>query len=230
MLPVEDSGPDRYVKIFRDRTEERRAERRQKLLIGELNHRVKNMLSTVQSLSEQTLKSADTPEAFASAFNSRLVALADAHDLLTRQSWESVGMVEIARAVLHGWIEDGRASISGPDVRVGPKQALALSMAFHELLTNAIKHGALSAEDGRVTLCWTCDTICEIDWTERGGPPVAPPKRQGFGLRVLNRALAAELRHPVEIRFEPDGVTCSMRVEPDAGGGAGHDPTPDGEA
>ena len=142
MLPVEYGGPDRYVKIFRDRTDERRSERRQKLLIGELNHRVKNMLATVQSLSEQTLKSADTPEAFASAFNSRLVALANAHDLLTRQSWESVGMVEIARAVLHGWIEDGRAAISGPDVRVGPKQALALSMAFHELLTNAIKYGA----------------------------------------------------------------------------------------
>lgn len=213
MLPVEESGPDRYLKIFRDRTEERRAEKRQKLLIGELNHRVKNTLATVQSLAEQTLKSSETPEAFASAFNTRLLALAKAHDLLTREAWQAVYLNDIAQAVLAAWIEDGRVSLQGPAVRISPKQALALSMAFNELLTNAIKYGSLSNTSGRVVLSWQCSDACSVRWEERGGPSASPPDHQGFGLRVLNRGLASELGHPVDLRFEPAGVTCTIGMD-----------------
>jgi PAS domain S-box-containing protein len=217
MLPVEEGGPDRYLKIFRDRTAERKAEQRQKLLIGELNHRVKNTLATVQSLADQTLKSADTPKAFADAFNSRLRALAGAHDLLTREAWQSVQLSDIAHAVLGAWIEDGRALLAGSDIRIGAKQALALSMAFNELLTNAIKHGALSVPEGQVLLSWECGGDCVVRWEERGGPPISPPNRQGFGLRVLNRALASELGHPVDLQFERAGATCTIRMNIGAG-------------
>lgn len=217
MLPVEDGAPDAFVKIFRDSTEERRAEERQRLLIAELNHRVKNTLAAVQSLADQTLKSAATPEAFASAFQARVLALAAAHDLLTREAWHGADMAEIAHTILQTWAEDGRASISGPSVRVSPKQALAVAMAFNELMTNAVKHGALSVPHGRVSLSWTRGSGCEIQWVERGGPTVSPPKRQGFGLRVLGRALTAELGKPVELRFEPAGVRCSIHLDPEPG-------------
>lgn len=214
MLPVEEGGsPDRYLKIFRDRTEERKAERRQQVLIGELNHRVKNTLATVQSLADQTLKNAETPEAFARAFNSRLLALAKAHDLLTRVAWNAVHLSDIAHAVLGAWVEDGRASFQGPQIRINPKQALAFSMALNELLTNAIKYGALSNAHGRVLLSWECSSECVVRWQETGGPPAKPPSRQGFGLRVLNRALAYELGHPVDLRFDPAGVTCTIRMD-----------------
>lgn len=213
MLRVEESGPDRYLKIFRDRTEERRAEKRQKLLVGELNHRVKNTLATVNSLAEQTLKSSETPEAFAQAFNTRLLVLAKAHDLLTREAWQAVNLSDIAQTVLTAWIEDGRVSIQGAAIRIDPKKALALSMAFNELLTNAIKHGSLSNQVGRVALSWQCQEVCSVLWEERGGPPTSEPDRQGFGLRVLNRGLAHELGYPVELRFEPDGLTCTMSMD-----------------
>lgn len=213
MLPVEGGSPDRYLKIFRDRTEERRAERRQQLLIGELNHRVKNTLATVQSLAEQTLKNADSPKAFAAAFTRRLVALAEAHDLLTREAWQAVQLGDIARAVLKAWIEDGRAVLEGPSIRISPKQALALAMAFNELLTNAIKYGALSRPEGGIMLSWECNGTCVVRWEERGGPPVVTPSRQGFGVRVLNRALAYELGYPTDLRFEPTGVTCTFKLD-----------------
>jgi chemotaxis family two-component system sensor kinase Cph1 len=103
--------------------------------------------------------------------------------------------------------------VSGPPVRVGPKQALALSMALNELATNAAKYGALSAAGGRVELAWRRDGAeCEIRWTERGGPPVSPPGRHGFGMRILNRALAMELERPVELLFDPAGVSCVISV------------------
>ncbi|MCX8570785.1 sensor histidine kinase [Aminobacter sp. MET-1] len=181
--------------------------------IGELNHRVKNTLATVQSLAEQTLKSAATPSAFAEAFNGRLLALARAHDLLTRQAWQAIELDDIAYAVLGGWIEEGRASVEGSETRITPKQALALAMAFNELLTNAIKYGALSTPVGKISLTWACNGTCVVRWSERYGPLVSPPTRRGFGLRVLNRALAYELGYPVELHFEPEGVTCTIRLD-----------------
>nr|WP_246802742.1 sensor histidine kinase [Ensifer sp. ENS02] len=182
-------------------------------MVGELNHRVKNTLATVNSLAEQTLKSSETPEAFAQAFNTRLLVLAKAHDLLTREAWQAVNLSDIAQTVLTAWIEDGRVSIQGAAIRIDPKKALALSMAFNELLTNAIKHGSLSNQVGRVALSWQCQEVCSILWEERGGPPTSEPDRQGFGLRVLNRGLAHELGYPVELRFEPDGLRCTMSMD-----------------
>jgi two-component sensor histidine kinase len=193
--------------------ERRHAEELRRLLIGELDHRVKNMLAMVRSLADQTLENVDSLAAFKSAFTSRLFALASAHDLLARETWVSANLERLVHSALPALIADGRMAVAGPPVRVGPKQALALSMALNELATNATKYGALSVAGGRVELGWQCDNgDCEICWRERGGPPVSPPRRQGFGMRILNRALAMELERPVQLRFDPGGVECVISV------------------
>jgi two-component sensor histidine kinase len=193
--------------------ERRHAEELRRLLIGELDHRVNNMLAMVRSLADQTLENVDSLAAFKIAFTSRLFALAGAHDLLARETWVSANLERLVHSALPGLIADGRMAVAGPPVRIGPKQALALSMALNELATNAMKYGALSVAGGRVELGWRCDGgECKIRWTERGGPPVAPPRRQGFGMRILNRALAMELERPVELLFEPTGVECVISV------------------
>jgi PAS domain S-box-containing protein len=212
IMPLKHGGPG-LLKIMRDETERRRSDELRKLLIGELDHRVKNMLAMVRSLADQTLENVDSLAAFKKAFTSRLFALAGAHDLLTRETWVSADLENLVYSALQSWIEDGRVEVSGPPIRIGPKQALALSMALNELATNAAKYGALSAAGGRVELTWRRERgECEIRWTERGGPPVSPPSRHGFGMRILNRALAMELERPVELLFDPEGVTCVISV------------------
>ena len=208
-LQVGDSQPG-LIKIMRDRTERQRHEEMQRLLIGELNHRIKNTLTTVQTLADQTLRGAPTLDAFAADFKSRLQALAQAHDLLTREAWQEVGLADVASAVLDGWVQHDRIAISGPPLRVNPKQALALAISLHELATNAMKHGALSGPAGQVTLVWAADEACRITWTESGGPPVSPPTRRGFGSRILHGALAAELDGSVDLDYRPGGVVCTI--------------------
>jgi PAS domain S-box-containing protein len=208
-LQVGETQPG-LIKIMRDQTERRQHEEMQRLLIGELNHRIKNTLTTVQTLADQTLRGAASLEAFALAFKSRLQALAQAHDLLTREAWQEVALADVASAALEGWVQPDRMAVSGPPLRVNPKQALALALSLHELATNAMKHGALSGPAGRVTLAWTADDACRITWTESGGPPVSPPTRRGFGSRILQGALAAELDGSVTVDYRPDGVVCSI--------------------
>jgi len=218
MVPLRDGagGVRGFLKILRDRTERRRAEERRALLVAELNHRVKNTLATVQSLSEQTLKSSPRPGDFAPTFRGRLQALARAHDLLTRESWEGATLGDVARAALAPWLgggDGGRIGVGGPRVLLAPRQALALSMALHELATNAAKHGALSVPGGRVSLAWRRGgPAVAVEWTEEGGPPVRPPERRGFGSRLLGRALSAELGGAVELDFAPGGVRCATRL------------------
>jgi len=218
MVPLRDGagGVRGFLKILSDRTERRRAEERRALLVAELNHRVKNTLATVQSLSEQTLKSSPGPGEFAPAFRGRLMALARAHDLLTQEDWEGATLGNVVQAALAPWLggaDGGRIDVGGPHVRLAPRQALALSMAVHELATNAAKHGALSAPGGRVSLAWRREgAAIAVGWVEAGGPPVRPPKRRGFGTRLLGRSLSAELGGAVELDFAPEGVRCAARL------------------
>jgi PAS domain S-box-containing protein len=198
--------------IARDVTERRRAEARQRLLVNELNHRVKNTLALVQGLALQSFKDdRGMPEA-RNAFQQRLSALAAAHDLLTRESWEGATLDEIARETL-GLYNGGEARIawSGPPVRLNPKAAVSLVMALHELSTNAAKYGALSQAGGRVTVEWSvADDRLAIEWRERGGPVVAPPTHRGFGFRMIERALAADLSGGARLDFDPAGLTCRI--------------------
>ncbi len=194
-----------------DITEGEEAEAERELLIAELNHRVKNTLSVVQSIAHQTFREPETAPDARKAFEGRLVALALAHNLLTQLNWEHASLEQIARVILNV-TEDGsgRIRISGPPVLLPPKEALSITMALHELCTNAMKYGALSNEAGRIDVQWSrkAGPRLRLAWRETGGPIVLPPQRRGFGSRLLERSLALDLDGEVQLAFEPSGLVC----------------------
>jgi PAS domain S-box-containing protein len=200
-----------------DITERKRHEERQKMLMHELNHRVKNTLSTVQSLAMQTLRnSLDLTEA-RERFEARLMALSKAHDVLTREKWEGAPLTDIVERAIAPYRGDksDRFIVEGPGLRVSPRFALALAMALHELCTNAVKYGALSNDKGKVTIAWSIaaresNPELKMRWSEKGGPRVAPPSRRGFGSRMIERGLANDLRGEAKIDFAETGVICSI--------------------
>jgi PAS domain S-box-containing protein len=199
-----------------DITERERAAEQQALLINELNHRVKNTLATVQSMVAQTSAGAQSVPQFREQLEGRLLTLSSAHDILTRENWAGAGMREVVRRALKpfGGERSGRFEVSGPEVRLTPRQALALAMALHELATNATKYGSLSADAGGVRLAWALEAAAaprlSVTWVEAGGPSPSPPKDRGFGTRLLERGLARELHGAVELRFAPSGVECHI--------------------
>ena len=208
-----DGRANRFVGAVVDVTERKRAELHLRLLVNELNHRVKNSLATIQAIAAQSFTGQHTLEEAREAFSSRVVALAQAHDLLTRENWEGAELHDIASRLvaLHGGA--ARFELSGPALRLSPKTALSLSMALHELATNAMKYGALSTPKGRVRIAWDLASApgaarLDLTWTETGGPPVAPPATRGFGSRLIERGLAAELSGSAAIDFHPAGVEC----------------------
>jgi PAS domain S-box-containing protein len=205
-----------YVGLGMDITEVRAAEERQQLMINELNHRVKNTLATVQSIARQTLRDGVSTDAARAHFTDRLLALSTAHNVLTRENWESAELADIAAEAVRPYddAEASRIAIAGSRARVAPNVALALSMAFHELATNATKYGALSVSKGRVTIDWTPSAQggCGVDvvWRESGGPPVTPPQEKGFGSRLLGQGLTAEIGRPAKLVYAPDGLVCTL--------------------
>jgi PAS domain S-box-containing protein len=213
----DDGKPNRFVGAVVNVTDRKRAELHLRLLVNELNHRVKNSLATIQAIAAQSFNSQRSLDQAQEAFSSRIVALAEAHDLLTRENWEGAELHDVTTrvAALHGG--PGRFELSGPSIRLSPKSALSLSMALHELATNAMKYGALSTPDGRVRVSW--DLVpdpgaarLDLIWAERGGPPVSIPTDRGFGSRLIERGLAAELSGSAAIDFHPDGVVCRIRA------------------
>ena len=196
---------------------EKRAAAHQRLLIDELNHRVKNTLATVQSIAMQTLRNAPTNAQAYGALETRLLALSRAHDVLTRESCEGADLAEVVGQAIAPYAgRDGeRFHIEGPPVRVRPSMSLAIAMAIQELATNAVKYGALSNAGGAVTIDWSVVNGAEAPrlafrWSERGGPPVKPPARRGFGSRLIERSLARDLDGLVDIDFAPGGVVCTV--------------------
>ena len=200
-----------------DITARRQHEERQRLLLHELNHRVKNTLAIVQSIALQTLRNADDIGAACDRFEARLHALAQAHDVLTRREWEHAPLQDIVRTAIAPCLVDDedRFDIDGPDMQLDPQRALALSMALHELCTNAMKYGALSARPGRVRIHWRADTVqgrrmLVLSWQEIDGPPVAAPSHRGFGSRLIERGLRHDLRGDVALDFDSAGVSCRI--------------------
>jgi len=204
---------------LQDEIEEReRAQQRQLLLIHELNHRVKNILAMVQSIATQTLSNADTPQDALVALDQRLLALARAHDVLTRESWHGAELTDIiAGAVAPHEARPGqRVRTRGAPVRLEPQAAVTLALVLHELATNAVKYGALSTDDGWVSLEWSASPAqagldLDLTWAEHGGPPVTPPKRRGFGGRLITRSLAAE-QGSAQLIYAPEGLCCRMTL------------------
>lgn len=208
------SGGAQGTGLVRDVTELRRWEEAQRLLVGELNHRVKNMLAIVQSTARQTQRTTSSVEAFNEAFEQRIHAIAGAHGILTRRNWSGAELGELAREALSSFSGDGdsQVRIEGPEVDLRPDATISFAMALHELATNALKHGALSRPEGRVDVRWRLEAGDRVffEWVESGGPEVTPPARRGFGSRLLERGIAVELDGDVRLEFLRDGLHCTM--------------------
>ncbi|MFN3513901.1 MAG: sensor histidine kinase [Phenylobacterium sp.] len=209
-----DGKPRRVIGTAQDVTGEVEARERQDLLLAELNHRVKNNLAAVQAIAQQTLRATGRdPEAFRKGFEERLMSLALGHDLLTRNAWSMAPLEEVLEAALTPFAGQAIRVSGGPaGVRVKPELAVNLVMILNELATNAAKYGALSVPAGAVSLEWTASAEgLSAIWREQGGPPVAPPAREGFGMRMKRRALTP-FGGKVEVAFEPTGLVCRLSV------------------
>jgi PAS domain S-box-containing protein len=202
------------VRVVEDITERRAADRRQKLLIDELNHRVKNTLATVQSLAWQSNRSGTSPQVAQERFQERLLALSRTHNLLNETHWEGASLTTILETELGPFrTAPSRITIRGPNVHLVPKSAVVLGMAFHELTTNAVKYGALSTASGRVQVDWTVEgTILTVDWCELGGPELESQPIPGFGSRLLRQTITKELAGQLDISFEREGVCCTIAI------------------
>jgi two-component system, chemotaxis family, CheB/CheR fusion protein len=206
--------------VARDVSEKLQAERHRTSLMAELDHRVKNTLATVHSIAAQTASNAATVAEFSEAFETRLLALSQTHNLLTEGHWRGASLRRILATELSPYnldVDNPRFALDGEDVRLGPAQALALGMAFHELATNAAKYGAFSIEAGRLNVSWVIDHSASVEhlrlnWVEVGGPPVSAPARRGFGSRLIERGLPHETGGDVSLEFAPKGVRCTISM------------------
>jgi two-component sensor histidine kinase len=218
-VEFEGQGPHRrpvaITGASRDISDLVNADEAQKILMDELNHRVKNTLATVQSIAMHTQRS--TPEAFGERFDERLMALSRAHDLLSRRNWTGVGLRELLDVGLAPYASefDSPIVMDGPEVIVAARMGLALGMVIHELATNAAKYGALSSDAGRLHLCWfvvdnKAATTLSLRWIESGEPTVAIPDRKGFGTRLIERSVMKDLGGQVELRFASAGFECEL--------------------
>ena len=204
-----------------DTTKHERAREHAAMLIDELNHRVKNTLATVQSIVIQAVRNSSDPQIVRESIETRLAALSRSHDLLGREKWDGAGLHDLVREALSPFsVTEGRAerfTIEGDNVRLSPKATLALGIAVNELATNAVKYGAFSNEAGTISITWTLDEKPDgrwlrLQWREKGGPPVAPPTRKGFGSRVIEQGLAHELEGKVVLDYSAAGVVCTIDV------------------
>lgn len=198
------------------------AEARQRLMVRELDHRVKNNLASVMSLAQQTAASADSIDAFLPALFGRITSLAIAHEQLAQSKWDGANLASMARQIAGSLtaISPERLAMEGPPVLLCPNMAPALSMVIHELAVNAAKHGALSHPAGRVTMIWQCRDHEEgqrltIEWVELGGPPVSQEPTQGLGMKLIHGLVESQLRGSVAFRFNPGGLECSIELPRD---------------
>jgi PAS domain S-box-containing protein len=199
--------------VFRDITDRRSAEAQRDLLMKELEHRIKNTLTLVQSIADQTFRNANVDPEVQQSFAGRLISLGNIHSVLTQRSWSSAELHETIISALGPYNSLGREvfGVRGPSLRLTPRAAVSLSMAIHELCTNAVKYGALSVSTGRVEITWTLGaSMLSWTWREQSGPTVVPPVRTGFGSRLIAQFLAAQLNAHVKIDYKPSGVVCSI--------------------
>lgn len=207
-------GPDRQPVAITgasmDLTERKAVEARHQLLLHELEHRVKNTLATVHAITVRTLSTANDLTSAKGVLEQRIVSMGKAHDLLIAGSWTGAFLKDVVTSVLDV-VSPDQVEVSGPDVQISPKQTLALSMALHELATNAMKYGALSCLSGRVSVSWEIrGSALHVYWEESGGPLVSSPRHKGFGSRLLSRLLASELGGDIQVDFPVTGVRCTV--------------------
>jgi two-component sensor histidine kinase len=198
-----------------DRTEAVRAERRQRLLIDELNHRVNNTLATVQSIASQTLRATADAVTARDAFQARITALSKAHGMLSDRQWHDTEIGRLVCQELSAY-GDTQVSYGGPTLVVNSKSTIALALLLHELATNAVKHGALSVPTGQLFVSWQEDEADNLvlEWREAGGPAVGEPARRGFGSRLLDTVVTGELGGQLDLRYEPAGLMARLVIPP----------------
>ena len=202
-----------------DVTERRKAEQHLQLVVNELNHRVKNNLAMIQAIAAQTFRNSQTVSQAQTSLSARITALAQANDLLVGEHWVGVSLSGVVEQAVHPHATaPNRYSIDGPELQLSPKTALSLSLALHELATNALKYGAWSNPFGKILVTWTKYTNggnierIRLEWRESDGPPVQTPKKRGFGSRLIERGLAAEMGGEVTLSFKPDGLVCVINA------------------
>lgn len=192
------------------------AENHHRFLVAELNHRVKNMMAVVAAFSQQMAKRYTTVDAFASAFVGRIQGMAKTHEMLSRTGWTHVGLADLLAAELSVFVVDAEHyRLTGPEIRLQPAAATTLGIAFHELATNAMKHGALSQPEGMVRVDWRVEQRTGSDWQvltwrETGGPPVVPPATRGLGIEIISRGVGYELGGQTGIEFAPEGIVATI--------------------
>ena len=206
-----------WVSAQRDVTDRRAFEDRQALMVRELHHRVKNTLATVQAVLNATMRSSVTMAEFGRSFTGRIVSLARTHALITEDQAQIASFEGLLRAELDPYNEHGRITLRGPAVTLPSELAVPMGMALHELTSNALRHGALAHPDGRVTVTWAVDDGTQAPhlafvWNEHDGPPPPLPTREGFGMRLINRILAAQTGAKVDIASDADGLRISIDV------------------
>lgn len=201
-----------------DVSDRRRAEETQQLLIGELNHRVKNTLATVQAIATQTLRHSGRPSEFERKFSGRIQALARAHSLLSSETWQGAGLQDLIGDQLRiGAIDETRLAARGPEVRLAPQAALHFALILHELVTNAAKYGALASPQGGIAVDWTIDGgLLRLEWREQGGPPVKAPARHGFGTALIEQSARAG-GGAANALFRADGIVWEITLSVEAG-------------
>jgi PAS domain S-box-containing protein len=221
--PVRDESGDvvqNFVSLV-DLTKHQQERAHARMLIDELNHRVKNTLAAVQLIVRQALRKTTDPAVIRESIESRLFALSRSHDLLSRGNWEGAGLVDVVNAALEPFrVTEGRAGrlvVTGKNIRLTPKATLALGVAFHELATNAVKSGAFSNDTGSILIAWTIEPApagnrLVLHWQEKDGPPVAPLPRKGFGAQVIEHGLAHELEAVVHLDYRADGLICTIDI------------------
>jgi PAS domain S-box-containing protein len=204
-------------KVARDISERKAAERQQRLLVAELDHRVRNTLAVVSSIARHTLRPGLDPVAARQSFLDRLHALAATHSLLSQARWKTVALREVVLAQLEPYRD--RVHVAGGKVALVPRLALIFGMTLHELATNAAKHGALSNAEGEVEITWEVaglDNMLHLTWRERGGPLVTAASRQGFGRMLIERSFSQEQNGEARLDLHPEGLVCHLRVPVEA--------------
>src|SRR6266446_4364059 len=194
-----------------DITERKEREERERLLMSEINHRAKNLLSVVDAIAHQT--ATKSPEDFIERFSARIQALSANQDLLVRNEWQGVDLKDLVHAQLAHFADlvGSRIAVDGPRLRLNPVAAQAIGLALHELATNAGKYGALSVDAGRVDVCWRLDgDVFAMSWTECNGPPVSPPARCGFGSTVISSMVKQTVNGEVQLDYVPSGVVWNL--------------------
>jgi PAS domain S-box-containing protein len=201
-----------------DITERKQSDERQSLLIAELDHRVKNLLARVAVISSYTRLGSSSVDEFVQVLDRRIHSMAAAHSLLSQNRWNGVNLADLVDSQLAPYATAANMTIGGPDVVLGPTVTQAVAMALHELVTNAVKYGALLSPNGHVSVKWNrqpadgASTRVKIEWRENGGPPVAPPAKSGYGTSLIREMIPHELGGAVDLAFVTEGVCCEIDV------------------